>query len=93
MKGQSFVWKILLGVAAISLSLPALAIDPNRTIAQYLQDRWSGDRGFPGGAVTALAQTRDGYLWIGTDKGLSRFDGSSFRAFQRLLRRTFPLAL
>jgi ligand-binding sensor domain-containing protein len=84
MTRQSFVWKILLGAVAIFLSLPAHAIDPNRTIAQYLQDRWSGARGFPGGAVTALAQTRDGYLWIGTDKGLSRFDGSSFR--------TFPLA-
>ena len=37
------------------------------------------------GAVTALTQTRDGYLWIGTDKGLIRFDGSSFRAFQRAI--------
>jgi ligand-binding sensor domain-containing protein/two-component sensor histidine kinase len=91
MKGQSFLWKILLGVAAIYLSLPAHAIDPNRTIAQYMQDRWSGDRGFPGGSVTALAQTRDGYLWIGTDKGLSRFDGSSFRTFQQANPTSFPI--
>ena len=91
MKRQSFFWKILLGVAAICLSLPADAIDPNRTIAQYMQDRWSGGRGFPGGAVTALAQTRDGYLWIGTDRGLSRFDGSSFRTFQQATPTTFPI--
>ena len=91
MTGQSFLWKILLGVAAIFLSLPAHAIDPNRTIAQYLQERWSGDRGFPGGAVTALTQTRDGYLWIGTDKGLIRFDGSSFRTFQQATPSSFPI--
>jgi ligand-binding sensor domain-containing protein/signal transduction histidine kinase len=91
MKGQTFLWKILLGVAAICLSLPAHAIDPNRTIAQYLQGRWAGDRGFPGGLVTALAQTRDGYLWIGTDKGLSRFDGSSFRTFQQANPTSFPI--
>ena len=82
MKGQTFFWKILLGFAAICLSLPAHAIDPNRTIAQYLQERWSGDRGFPGGLVTALAQTRDGYLWIGTDKGLARLKNEHlFRCF------------
>jgi ligand-binding sensor domain-containing protein/signal transduction histidine kinase len=91
MKGQSFLWKILLGVAAIYLTLPAHAIDPNRTIAQYMQERWSGDRGFPGGSVTALTQTRDGYLWIGTDKGLSRFDGSSFRTFQQATPTSFPI--
>jgi ligand-binding sensor domain-containing protein len=91
MKGQSFFWKVLLGVATISLSLPAHAIDPNRTIAQYMQDRWSGGRGFPGGAVTALAQTRDGYLWVGTDRGLSRFDGSSFRTFQQATPTNFPI--
>ena len=44
-----------------------------------------------GGAVTALTQTPDGYLWIGTDKGLFRFDGSSFRAFQRASPTTFPI--
>jgi ligand-binding sensor domain-containing protein/signal transduction histidine kinase len=91
MKGQSLLCKMLLGVAVVFLSLPAHAIDPNRTIAQYLQDRWSGGRGFPGGAVTALAQTRDGYLWIGTDRGLSRFDGSSFRTFQQATPTNFPI--
>jgi ligand-binding sensor domain-containing protein/signal transduction histidine kinase len=80
---------MVLSLAAICLSCPAHAIDPHRTIAQYLRERWSGDRGFNGGAVTALTQTPDGYLWIGTDKGLIRFDGSSFRAFQPAA--TFPI--
>jgi ligand-binding sensor domain-containing protein/two-component sensor histidine kinase len=91
MTGQSTIRKILLGFAAICLSYPAHAIDPSRTIAQYMQERWSGDRGFPGGSITALAQTRDGYLWIGTDKGLVRFDGANFRTFPQATPASFPI--
>ncbi|HET6217296.1 MAG TPA: two-component regulator propeller domain-containing protein [Acidobacteriaceae bacterium] len=89
MKGP--IRKIVLSLAVICLSCPAHAIDPNRSISQYLRERWFSDRGFNDGAVTALTQTRDGYLWIGTDKGLIRFDGSSFRAFQRASPTTFPI--
>jgi signal transduction histidine kinase/ligand-binding sensor domain-containing protein len=76
-------------LAVICLTWPARAIDPNRSIAQYMRERWGVDRGFPGGSVTAITQTKDGYLWIGTDKGLVRFDGSSFRTF----RQAAPTAL
>ena len=38
-----------------------------------------------GQSITAIAQTSDGYLWIGTDKGLLRFDGLNFRQFERAL--------
>jgi signal transduction histidine kinase/ligand-binding sensor domain-containing protein len=72
---------IVLGFAALCLSCPAHGISPNRTIAQYIRERWGADRGFPSGSVTAITQTRDGYLWIGTDKGLVRFDGSSPTSF------------
>jgi len=89
MKGP--ITKMVLLLAVICLASPAYASDPNRTIAQYLRERWFGDRGFSGGAVTALTQTPDGYLWIGTDKGLLRFDGSSFRAFQRATPTSFPI--
>ena len=89
MKGPITKWVLLLAV--ICLSCPAYASDPNRTIAQYLRERWFNDRGFNSGAVTALTQTPDGYLWIGTDTGLLRFDGSSFRAFQRATPTSFPI--
>ena len=89
MKGP--ITRLVLALAVVCLSCPAHAIDPNRTIAQYLRERWFSDRGFSGGAVTALAQTPDGYLWIGTDKGLLRFDGSSFRAFPRATPTNVPI--
>jgi signal transduction histidine kinase/ligand-binding sensor domain-containing protein len=57
----------------------AYAIDPNRAMSQYVRDRWGADQGFPRGPVYAIAQTPDGYLWIGTEAGLLRFDGWSFR--------------
>jgi len=48
-----------------------------------MRDSWGTDKGFPGGAVSAIAQTTDGYLWIGTEKGLIRFDGLNFRLFEQ----------
>ena len=44
----------------------------------YKHDLWNTETGFPGGYVYAITQTADGYLWIGTSKGLIRFDGLSF---------------
>lgn len=69
--------------------LPALAIatcfspvlrglDPNDSISRYIHDQWSEEDGFPGGTVNAITQTRDGYLWIGGEGGLVRFDGNVF---------------
>ncbi len=61
---------------------PVYAIDPNRAVSQYLREGWGAEKGFPGGPVYAIAQTPDGYLWMGTEKGLVRFDGWSFQLFQ-----------
>jgi signal transduction histidine kinase/ligand-binding sensor domain-containing protein len=70
--------------AVVGLGMPdrLQALDPERTLAQYIRDRWGGERGYPGGPVYALAQTGDGYLWIGSEKGLVRFDGLTFRLFE-----------
>jgi ligand-binding sensor domain-containing protein len=46
-------------------------------------DAWYADDGLPQQLVTASAQTADGYLWFGTEDGLSRFDGARFATFDR----------
>jgi signal transduction histidine kinase/ligand-binding sensor domain-containing protein len=56
----------------------AHAIDPGRSMSQYVRDRWGAEQGFPKGPVYAIAQTPDGYLWLGTEAGLVRFDGWNF---------------
>ncbi len=82
-----FKLRLRFGVAAAAMLIfcatPSNAIDPHRVISQYVRDRWTVENEFPGGAVSSIAQTPDGYLWIGTDKGLFRFDGLSFRVFQQ----------
>lgn len=67
--------------AFVCFVVQSQALSPTRTPGQYMRERWGIERGFPGGTVLAIAQSRDGYLWIGTDKGLSRFDGLTFRSF------------
>ena len=47
----------------------------------YQVDVWQADDGLPQGTVMSIAQTPDGYLWLGTQNGLVRFDGVSFRVF------------
>ena len=59
---------------------PAHALDPTRRIAQYGHTAWRIQDGFLGASPKAIAQTADGYLWIGTEAGLVRFDGVRFRS-------------
>ena len=59
------------------------APDPNKAISQYLHSVWDIDDGLPQNTVSALLQTRDGYLWLGTEEGLVRFDGSVFEVFDK----------
>jgi ligand-binding sensor domain-containing protein/signal transduction histidine kinase len=75
-------WAIA-GLAGVCLAVPVSALDPSRTVSQYLHDSWGTEESLRGGSITAIAQTSDGYLWIGTDKGLFRFDGLSFHQFEQ----------
>jgi signal transduction histidine kinase/ligand-binding sensor domain-containing protein len=49
----------------------------------YLHDVWGTESGLPQSSITAIAQTRDGYLWLGTFGGLARFDGVKFTVFEK----------
>jgi len=62
----------------VCLANPARALDPNGPMSGYIRDQWGTAQGYPGGPVYAIAQTADGYLWLGTQKGLVRFDGFNF---------------
>jgi ligand-binding sensor domain-containing protein/signal transduction histidine kinase len=68
-----------IGIVLAGLVTDARALDPNRLPSQYVREQWTTESRFPGGAINGIAQTADGYLWIGTDKGLLRFDGFNFR--------------
>jgi ligand-binding sensor domain-containing protein/signal transduction histidine kinase len=73
----------LLGLALLCLYNAAFGLDPNRRVSQYVHDVWGEEKGFLGGTIFAIGQSADGYLWIGTERGLVRFDGSNFTLIQR----------
>lgn len=73
----------LLSACIIACALTDLhALDPHRSMSQYIHRYWNSVAEFSGGSVNAIEQTPDGYLWVGTDHGLIRFDGFTFQAVQ-----------
>jgi diguanylate cyclase (GGDEF)-like protein len=61
--------------------LGAAALDPARAPTQYVHSVWQTNDGLPQNTVTSVAQTTDGYLWLGTRGGLARFDGVRFAVY------------
>lgn len=64
-----YIWGL-----AVTLSGSALA-------QEFLERDWDLDEGLPSTCIFAIARTHDGYLWLGTARGLVRFDGERFVAF------------
>jgi len=56
----------------------AHALDPNQPATSYLRTTFTVEDGLSSNVVNAIVQTRNGFLWIGTDAGLDRFDGRHF---------------
>jgi ligand-binding sensor domain-containing protein/signal transduction histidine kinase/CheY-like chemotaxis protein len=82
---------VVLGVSALAQTqtierrLPTEAsLPPDKPLPQFHHDVWQTREGLPQNSVEALAQTRDGFLWLGTRQGLSRFDGHQFTTYDKL---------
>jgi signal transduction histidine kinase/ligand-binding sensor domain-containing protein len=74
--GWRWLARLLLG-GLMGVFVPAL------TRAQFRFDHWTTEQGLPQNSVLAIAQTRDGYLWLATYNGLVRFDGARFSIFDK----------
>ncbi|RYG20777.1 MAG: hypothetical protein EON96_00195 [Caulobacteraceae bacterium] len=61
-----------------SAAAPSFAQAPDRTLSQYKHNRWTFEDGAPA-SIAAIAQTPDGFLWLGSGNGLYRFDGIAFQ--------------
>ena len=72
-KAQTKAVVCLLILLATALAL--LRLDPSLDISQYAHTAWKVREGFTRGTIFSIAQTPDGYLWLGTEFGLARFDG------------------
>jgi len=74
-------------IAALLVALSGGALyglDPNRTLTQYVHRIWQVQQGLPESSIYSLLQTRDGYLWLGTQTGLVRFDGVRFSMLESI---------
>ncbi|HZI55425.1 MAG TPA: two-component regulator propeller domain-containing protein [Verrucomicrobiae bacterium] len=67
----------------VSLVGTACCLDPHKPITQYVHTVWHSEDGLPQNSIQALLQTKDGYLWIGTQEGLVRFNGIEFKVFNK----------
>jgi signal transduction histidine kinase/ligand-binding sensor domain-containing protein len=77
-------WHTLIGVMCVFCCIIAKAQSAetsSQSPSKFVIKAWSMSDGLPHLSVTALVQTRDGYIWIGTLAGLARFDGVNFKVF------------
>jgi signal transduction histidine kinase/ligand-binding sensor domain-containing protein len=71
-------WPVIGWFAVCLSATAAFALDPSKQITQYAHTAWRAQDGLFGSAIHGITQTKDGYLWIGTQTGLLRFDGVRF---------------
>jgi len=76
--------RAILLTAAVLLCCPSgNALDPHKLLTQYSRSTWTQSQHLPQNGIRALAQTTDGYLWIGTREGIASFDGYRFTTWNR----------
>lgn len=73
---------LLLALAGLHLGSGRLkALDRQPSASQYSRQLWSAEDGLRIGQVSSIAQTPDGYVWVGGENGLLSFDGHKFHSF------------
>ena len=80
---------ILLAMALASSGC-AFALNPSLDVSQYAHNAWTNREGYFGGTIYSVAQTGDGYLWLGTEFGLLRFDGNRYIPWQPPAGQSLP---
>jgi ligand-binding sensor domain-containing protein/signal transduction histidine kinase len=83
------VLALLVCVSMLSVST-GWALEPSTPLANLGRQAWSLENGLPQNTVQALVQARDGFVWLGTEGGLVRFDGVGFQVFDRNSNPSLP---
>ena len=84
--GQNSKRAFRLATACVALAASAsgggvMALDRQKALTQLVFDSWRTEDGLPQSAVHAIHQSRDGFLWAGTEAGLVRFNGVDFKVY------------
>ncbi len=75
---SGYALKVAAVLIAAVISRPAFGLDPARSLTQYIHRIQQMQPGLPQAAIFSIWQSHDGYLWLGTQRGLARFDGVRF---------------
>ena len=75
---------LVAGCLVGSITPVTAGLNPDKHISQYMRTVWEASAGLPQNSVQAMLQTRDGYVWLGTEEGLVRFDGERFEVFNQI---------
>ncbi len=73
----------LVSISIIIAVVPAVAVDPSKSVKEYVPKILTVADGLPQPWVQAITQTPDGYLWFGTQEGIARFNGVKFHTFDQ----------
>ena len=87
----SMAWSRFIAISALLLTTrTAFALNPALDVSQYAHTSWKIRDGAFKGRIVAMAQTADGYLWLGTELGLVRFDGVRFVPWRPPANQSLP---
>jgi signal transduction histidine kinase/ligand-binding sensor domain-containing protein len=81
----TFAWLLLIAVVT-----DTSALEPATPLGRLGRQAWTIETGLPQNTVPVLLQSHDGFLWAGTELGLARFDGVSFRVLDHAATAAFP---
>lgn len=84
MKNGNVLIRLFGRIAVISLFLIPTQILSQNPSDLYISHYLTSKNGLPQNTIYAVTQDNDGYIWIGTDEGVIRFDGAKFKHFDKL---------
>ena len=76
-------------IGVFTVQLPLFALNPERSMTQYMQSVWTTNEGLPSDNLMDLAQDNHGFIWIGSYEGLIRFDGVEFKVLSKYTHPDF----
>ena len=91
---RRFSWPATLAAVFLpflfGFTFPVFALEPTTPLSGYGRQSWVMENGLPQNTVKAIAQTSDGFVWLGTEVGLVRFDGNTFVVFDQNSKPALP---
>ena len=78
-----FFIKTLILILSISTPFLSYGMDPSKKLHHYVHRSWQSVDGLPQNSAHSIVQSDNGFIWIATQEGLVRFDGASFRVYNR----------